>query len=302
MPALKPESAPTDGGDSLTSLGGQPASGLLRLDQSHVVRACNAGFCAVHGGCETPEQIIGLPYHGVLVLLAKKVGIAGAQAIAGETRWPNDVYRRYRAGTEPPFLTRLADGRWVEIEQMAFDEDTMVIWRDRTASIQAMRCLSDAVQGAPEGLSLWDQSDRLMRSNDAFARIVTECGAKSEARMHVAALMDQLRQTAALNKQGEATLAEISKSWGAAPPRTHLLGLIDGRVLIAVRRPLASGGFIVSLRWAAEKRVDRTPEARAADQAIQWPIKRPHRPLPEMGAIEDGSGGIILSDTERRHH
>ncbi|MEO1248891.1 MAG: hypothetical protein AAFW76_03535 [Pseudomonadota bacterium] len=89
----------------LASLGKQPRTGLLMVDARHQVCSCSEGFCAVHGGCTGSNQIVGLPYHAVLVLLAKSVGIAGADAVQAITQWPNTVYRRYLDGDEiEPFL------------------------------------------------------------------------------------------------------------------------------------------------------------------------------------------------------
>lgn len=337
MPSWMRQNMPASAEASLTSLGNQPVSGLLSVDARHSVTACSEGFCAVHGGCDQPRQIVGLPYHAVLVLLAKKVGIAGADAVECDSKWPNTVYRRYLDGEEAPFLTRLADGRWIEIEQTRLDGSTIITWRDITAPVLAMVCLSDALQGAPEGLSLWDQRNRLTRANDAFAQILRESGLATEPRMPAKDLFEQLEKSLPLSAAGKTALQEMARAKADSPPRTFLIGLTDGRVLIMIKRPLASGGQSLSVRWAAEQRVDRLPAAQEAEipagdaAPIEWPMKPARKRLlggglllgdamdtaaakhnvegghlnhPPVGEnrLKNRAGGVILWHGEGRHH
>lgn len=321
----------------LASLGRQPGTGLLMIDPRHQVQSCSEGFCAVHGGCAGSNQIVGLPYHAVLVLLAKSVGIAGADAVQAITQWPNTVYRRYLDGDETPFLTRLADGRWLEIEQASMDDATAVFWRDTTSQMQALLCLSDAIQAAPEALSLWDQAGRLVRSNAAFSQMMMETGVHCPPRIALGAFLDEMMQKLPLTDAAQMALFTVAANLGAMPPKPHFLSMTDGRVLIAMGQRLSSGGHSLSLRWATENRSDQLADAQASQPApsdqvmIEWPVKPVRKRLLGDGLLlgdavdaataqgngkggnlndapvgkdrlQNGPGGVILWHGESRHH
>lgn len=321
----------------LTSLGNQPRTGLLMIDSRHQVQSCNESFCTVHGGCSSPRQIVGLPYHAVLVLLAKSVGLAGAEAIETITQWPNSVYRRYLDGDCTPFIARLADGRWLEIEHTSLDDSRAVFWRDITSHMQALLCMSDAIQVAPEALSLWDQAGRLVRSNDAFVQMMRENEIDCRPRISLSDFLETVRKHLSLTDAAQAKLFATSANLGAMPPKPQFLSLQDGRVLIVMGQRLSSGGHSLSLRWATENRVDRLADSQDPDPnefdntPIEWPLKSDRKRLlgdrlllgdavnattakrDDKGGdlhdtpvgkdrLQNAAGGVILWHGESRHH
>ncbi|MEM8914532.1 MAG: PAS domain-containing protein, partial [Pseudomonadota bacterium] len=235
-----------NGSDSgLTPQGSAPVSALLMIDTAHRVSACNAGFAALHGGGIAADRVVGLPYHAILVMFSKAIGIADDVTPAKNGSWANEIYQRYIQRETDPALSRLSDSRVLEIEHVRLGQDVAAVWRDVSKQVHVVASLNDAFISAKEGLSLWDASGQLLRANGAFEQLLGELGLGTIHGSVFSEFLEQLSASLPFTNAAREVLSNYKPTG-----ETKLLGLEDGRVLIAVRQPLSAGGSCFSLRWA----------------------------------------------------
>ncbi|MBT6535436.1 MAG: PAS domain-containing protein [Rhodospirillaceae bacterium] len=141
--------------------------GFVLFDGNDRLAAYNSSWARDFG--DAVDQIhIGMAFDDMIRVFAYSGKVK--DALGREEEWIEEQFRMH--GEEVDFERRFDDGRVVRVSRRHTEEGGAVAVRtDITAIRQAEIRLADAIGSLHDGFLLWDEDDRLVLSNDAYANL-----------------------------------------------------------------------------------------------------------------------------------
>ena len=190
-------------------------------------------------------------------------------------------------------VVRATDGRWLEMTSNPLPEGGFASYaidithhhQARADLAEEMRRLETALQRQPGGVGVFDADSRLMLHNDAYERVLGMIPGSLQRGISLAEV-----QASVLGQYGlDPTIQEANEERvriDRSKPHDEVRTLPDGRTIRTLSRPLADGGFLVT--------VEDVTALRQAEEEAQ------HRAATLRGVLATLPYGVCVYDASQR--
>ena len=217
-------------------------TGIALFDLQDRLIYCNEHFRYIYHSFDA-ERMIGKTFGEILREIVAAGEIAGEAVISDPEGWMEDRKARRMQSPPRPVIERLADGRWFEIKDRPVKgEGVISLWQDVTASTQADLRLADFLEGAADGLALWNQQDQLSLGNSLFLDLFEETARPTPGTAFTETVRNLVRP--AMGGDDEAIEHAVG-NWidqHNRPAGSFVLQLRDGRWMVSRERRTRDGG------------------------------------------------------------
>jgi signal transduction histidine kinase len=118
------------------------------------------------------EPLLGLSFEHILRVTVESGEIAEDGIERDREGWIRRRVAEHQSRPYQAFDQRLTDGRCLQIKERATpDGGSVLLWVYITDAMRQRLRLEDAIAGACDGFALWSDADKLLASNDSFARL-----------------------------------------------------------------------------------------------------------------------------------
>ena len=218
-------------------------TGIALFDTEDRLIYCNEHFRYVYRSFETVEQLVGMTYGEILEMIVKGGEIAGEEVIKEPEAWiERRMARRFEMPPRPT-IERLTDGRWIEVKDRPVKGLGLIsLWQDVTDLKQSDLRLRDFLDGAADGLALWNQQDQLYLGNQLFFDLFPE-----QARPEIGTTFHDSAAVLAKSAMDgdDVAVGCMLDNWGeqhGRPVGSYVFQLQDGRWMMSRERRIRDGG------------------------------------------------------------